>query len=514
MGFITTQGLRLHGENNTAKSQSLTDFTIQGEFRRGPDIAASAALIPSYPGDYFHITGAGLTTIFRIDAGGVSDGQHVDFLTEAPKVLTHNSAPSGSERPMLLIGGANVTTTANTIYTFRYDTSLGASGAWVMVNYPAVPGTTGVASVTAGTGISITGTGTNPVVNNTGVLLVNAGSGISITGSPASPVVINGGVVNTRDSSGTPITHHTNLQFSNKFTLVDNGTAAFVDFTSGAGVASVTAGTGISITGTGTNPVVNNTGVLSVTGGSQITIGGTAANPTVAVANGSALSVLGVAGGSTGARADIATSSSTSFALRESGGFLGFGQLATGAYGNNTVSYTKIQTTSSANVLLGSGSLGPGTIQELTVSGPAKFSASTFKVGKQYSLTWGCRSGFPGTTLASSSFYIGVGYITEFATSFFGFRVPNDSTAQDWAFDIMLNTLAGTGSPTYSVQVVLNGTPVITLGTFFAGSTAGGTATSTQVFSAGDIVGIRISVASGTINSGAIGLYITGRFQE
>lgn len=48
-----------------------------------------------------------------------------------------------------------------------------------------------------------------------------------------------------------------------------------------AGVLSVTAGPGITITGTATNPIVNNTGVLSVTAGSRTTVTGTAANPIV-----------------------------------------------------------------------------------------------------------------------------------------------------------------------------------------------------------------------------------------
>lgn len=79
-----------------------------------------------------------------------------------------------------------------------------------------------VDSITAGPGISVTGTATNPIVNNTGVISVTAGPGITITGTASNPIVNASGVV-----------------------------------------FSITAGPGISITGTATNPVVNNIVTLS-----------------------------------------------------------------------------------------------------------------------------------------------------------------------------------------------------------------------------------------------------------
>jgi hypothetical protein len=228
--------------------------------------------------------------------------------------------------------------------------------------------------------------------------------------------------------------------------------------------------------------------------------------------SGTALSVLGQPANSSGTRSDIAATAGSGFALRESGSTIGWGTLATAAYGANTVTYPKIQNVT-GNTLLGRGSGGGGQVQELSVSGAASFTASTFKVGKQYTLAWGGRD-ITGTTLASSSFYIGMGGATQWATTFFGFRCPNDSTLQDWGFGTFQDTLSGTGSPIWSLQVVLNGTPVITLGNFFAGGGGAGTAATTQVFAAGDQVGIRISVASGSINSGVVGLYVVGRFQE
>jgi len=78
------------------------------------------------------------------------------------------------------------------------------------------------------------GTGGGGTVNT-----VNAGPGISITGTSTDPIVNNTGVI------------------------------------------SVTSGTGISITGTGANPVVNNTGILSITAGLNVSITGTIQNPII-----------------------------------------------------------------------------------------------------------------------------------------------------------------------------------------------------------------------------------------
>jgi hypothetical protein len=80
-------------------------------------------------------------------------------------------------------------------------------------------GTGIVNSVTAGTGITMTGTASNPVVNIANTAVV-----------PASYTLMNA----TVDQQG-------------RITAASNGTA----------VASVTSGTGINLTGTATNPTVN-----------------------------------------------------------------------------------------------------------------------------------------------------------------------------------------------------------------------------------------------------------------
>lgn len=70
-------------------------------------------------------------------------------------------------------------------------------------------------------------------------------------------------------------------------------------YTGGGGgtVTSVTAGTGITVTGTATDPVVNNAGVLGVTAGTNITLGGTAANPIINAAGGGGGTVTSVTAG-------------------------------------------------------------------------------------------------------------------------------------------------------------------------------------------------------------------------
>jgi hypothetical protein len=100
-------------------------------------------------------------------------------------------------------------------------------------------GGAGVTSVTAGTGINVTGTSTDPIVNNTGVLELTAGTAIEITGTKSN------------------------------YTITNNG------------VRQINSGTGIQVGGTSTSPTIANTGVLELTAGTNITITGTKNNYTI-----------------------------------------------------------------------------------------------------------------------------------------------------------------------------------------------------------------------------------------
>jgi hypothetical protein len=134
--------------------------------------------------------------------------------------------PSANPIVGKLVAGTNVTLSPSTGF-----------GQEVTVNATQVPD--GVQTITAGTGVSLTGTIVDPIINNTGVLSVSAGTGISTSGTPSAPVINN------------------------------------------AGVLSVSAGTGISTSGTPSAPVINNAGVLSVSAGTNISITGTATAPIV-----------------------------------------------------------------------------------------------------------------------------------------------------------------------------------------------------------------------------------------
>ena len=207
MSRIFTNGNRIRGDNATAAGVLATDFPVYQQFLKGADLASGGTITPGIE-QRFHLTGT--TPVNFIGLTNVLDGREFAFYVTAGVTLNHNTAsPPVGTAPMKLITGANTAVPIGRIVVFQYDASVGAC--------VQVSGTNdGVLSVSAGTGISITGTGANPVVNNTGVLSVSAGTGISITGTGANPVVNN------------------------------------------TGVLSVGAGTGgISIGGTGANPVVN-----------------------------------------------------------------------------------------------------------------------------------------------------------------------------------------------------------------------------------------------------------------
>lgn len=95
-----------------------------------------------------------------------------------------------------------------------------------------------VDKVVAGTGVSVTGTETEPIISSTGLLSLSAEDGIAINGDPQNPTISN------------------------------------------TGVLTVEAGTGISVIG-GQNPQINNDGILSVSAGTSIAIGGTLQNPII-----------------------------------------------------------------------------------------------------------------------------------------------------------------------------------------------------------------------------------------
>ena len=112
-----------------------------------------------------------------------------------PVTIRHLASAPINCRRLYLAGQADITVAAGKQISLDFildsNYAVGGSGpCWVQIGEP--PGTgggSGVASVSAGPGISITGTGTNPIVNNTGVLAVNVGLGLVNTGSSSSPTI-------------------------------------------------------------------------------------------------------------------------------------------------------------------------------------------------------------------------------------------------------------------------------------------------------------------------------------
>lgn len=108
-----------------------------------------------------------------------------------------------------------------------------------------------VLSVSAGTGISITGTATAPIINNTGVITLTAGAGISVTGTASNPIVTN----TTQFSSELPVP---GVSYSVVSSSTVNPTTLVTK--------TITAGSNINITSTGTNLTINSTAASSITG--------------------------------------------------------------------------------------------------------------------------------------------------------------------------------------------------------------------------------------------------------
>jgi len=132
--------------------------------------------------------------------------------------------------------------------------------------WPTSGGAGTVTSVSAGTGISITGSPTvNPTVNNTGVLTVTAGTNVTVTGTSQNPII---------NATGTL----TGLTAGTAISITGEAPSPTVNNT---GVTSLIAGTGIGVSGATGAITVSNTGVLALTAGTNITIGGTASNPVI-----------------------------------------------------------------------------------------------------------------------------------------------------------------------------------------------------------------------------------------
>ena len=184
-------------------------------------------------------------------------------------------------------------------------TTIKASDAYVAAQgitpnpWPTGGGGGGVDSVIAGTAISITGSSTNPVVNNIGVTAAVAGTGIGVSGATGNVTISNTGVL--------ALTAGTNV------TITGTASNPIINSSNPGGtLTGITAGTGIAVSGSAPSPTVSNTGVLSVAAGTNVTITGSASNPTInatgvltGVTAGTGIAVTGSTPTETVARLDI-----------------------------------------------------------------------------------------------------------------------------------------------------------------------------------------------------------------
>ena len=142
-----------------------------------------------------------------------------------------------------------------------------------------------VSSVSAGTGISITGTPTNPVVNQT--LVGTAGT----YAYPASITTDNTGRISAATAGTAPV-----LSVSAGIGMSISGPAQTPTINN-AGIVSVVAGSGIGVAiGPPETATVSNTGVLALTAGTGVSITGSPANYTIS-ATGSGGTLTGIGAG-------------------------------------------------------------------------------------------------------------------------------------------------------------------------------------------------------------------------
>ena len=138
-------------------------------------------------------------------------------------------------------------------------------------------GLNGAVTLAAGSGLSLAAVGNTITLTNTRagtVTGVGAGSGIAVDNTnPAVPVVSNTGVTRLIAGTNVSLTAETG-----SITISASGGGG-----GGGNVDTVSAGTGITLTGTAQDVIVNNAGVLSVGVGTGLVNTGTASDPVIAI---------------------------------------------------------------------------------------------------------------------------------------------------------------------------------------------------------------------------------------
>jgi hypothetical protein len=164
-----------------------------------------------------------------------------------------------------LTAGTNVTITG-TKSNYTISATAGAGGV------SDINGETGSVDIVAGTGIGLAVSAGQITISNTqavdGVQSVSAGSGISLTGTATDPVVNNSGVLTVNSASGAlTVSAGTGIGVSTVGSTITISNTQAVD-----GVQSVSAGSGITVGGTATDPIISNSGLISASAGTGISV--------------------------------------------------------------------------------------------------------------------------------------------------------------------------------------------------------------------------------------------------
>ncbi len=122
------------------------NFTGTVNLAKGAAVAAANNLVLGADGNVFHITGA--TQINLLASTNFQAGSTVTLIFDSTPLVKHNTAVSGANKPILLVGGVDWTPAANDVLTLTYDgtswydSRIGALNALGIVPINAQSGTT------------------------------------------------------------------------------------------------------------------------------------------------------------------------------------------------------------------------------------------------------------------------------------------------------------------------------------------------------------------------------------
>ena len=200
--------------------------------------------------------------VWKVNSTGGGGGGTITSLQEGAGINITN--PTGPSPTIINSGVVSIQSSANVIPSSNTGT--------VTLSLQNV-----VFGVTAGSGITVGGTATNPTIANSGVIQLVNGTGTTAVNN-------NNGTwqINATGTAGV-----TKLLAGNNISLSPTSGVGEVTITAAGGggggsITEIRQGTGITVnSGTGPITTITNNGVLALQAGSNVTIGGTANNPII-----------------------------------------------------------------------------------------------------------------------------------------------------------------------------------------------------------------------------------------